>query len=453
MNEPTPSSSGVDSHLGYARRMDRSDGLAHFRRQFHGIPLDSSAGAGGASTAAAGGGAPDAGSVVAYLDGNSLGRPTRASLERIQRFLADAWGGRLIRGWDEEWMELPFTIGDAIGRTAIGAAPGQTFIGDSTTVMLYKLARAAVDSQLALRSDGPYRTEIVVDTDNFPTDRYVLEGIARERRVTLRWIEADTSGGVTPEQVAAVVGPQTALVVLSHVAYRSGFLADVPAITKIAHDAGALVLWDLCHSAGSVPVELDAWGVDLAAGCTYKYLNGGPGSPAFGYVRTRLQDVLTQPIQGWMGTRDVFKMDPRYVAADGIRRFVSGTPAIVGMLAMQDTIAMIDQCGIQAVRDKSVALTEFAIALADDWLAPLGVTVASPRDAARRGGHVTLNHPAMREVTARLWDQDVIPDYRDPDGLRIGLSPLSTSFEETYRGLAAVRDTLRAELLQRAGLG
>jgi kynureninase len=202
-----------------------------------------------------------------------------------------------------------------------------------------------------------------------------------------------------------------------------------------------------------VPVELDAWGVDLAAGCTYKYLNGGPGSPAFGYVRAGLQDALSQPIQGWMGTRDVFRMGPRYMAADGIRRFVSGTPAIVGMLAMQDTIAMIEQCGIQAVRDKSVSLTEFAIALADDWLSPLGVSVASPRDAARRGGHVTLNHPAMRDVTARLWDLDVIPDYRDPHGLRIGLSPLSTSFEETYRGMAAVRDTLRAELIHRTGLG
>ena len=457
MTEPTPdrpgqhaaSTGSVDPHLGYARRMDRSDGLAHFRRQFHGIPQASDAGDGGTG----GSSASDTGGVVAYLDGNSLGRPTRASLERVQRFLAEAWGGRLIRGWDEEWMGLPYAIGDALGRAAIGAAPGQAFIGDSTTVMLYKLARAAVDSQLARRGDGPFRTEIVVDTDNFPTDRYVLEGIAQERGLTLRWIESDTAGGVTPEQVAAAVGPQTALVLLSHVAYRSGFIADVPAITKIAHDAGALVLWDLCHSAGSVPVELDAWGVDLAVGCTYKYLNGGPGSPAFGYVRAGLQDALAQPIQGWMGTRDVFAMGPRYVAGEGIHRFVSGTPAIVGMLAMQDTIAMIEQCGIQAVRDKSVALTEFAIALADDWLAPLGVTVASPRDAARRGGHVTLNHSAMREVTARLWEQDVIPDYRDPYGLRIGLSPLSTSFEETYRGLAAVRDTLRAELLHRSGLG
>jgi kynureninase len=189
-------------------------------------------------------------------------------------------------------------------------------------------------------------------------------------------------------------------------------------------------------------VELDAWGVDLAAGCTYKYLNGGPGSPAFGYVAARLQSELTQPIQGWMGARDVFTMGPEYRPADGIRRFISGTPPVVGMLAMQDTIAMIAEAGIDAVRAKSVALTEYAVALADEWLAPLGATLASPRETERRGGHVTVNHPAMREVTAALWEQDVIPDYRDPNGLRIGLSPLSTSFEEVWRGMSAVRDVL-----------
>jgi kynureninase len=409
----------MTDHLSAARTLDAIDPLAAFRTRFAGIDDGPS-------------------EIVAYLDGNSLGRPTRASIERINRFLVDGWGGRLIRGWDEEWMELPFTIGDALGESVLGAAPGQTFIGDSTTVILYKLARAAVDAQTG-------RTEIVLDTDNFPTDRYVLDGIAKERGLTLRWIEADTAAGITPEQVDAVVGPRTALVVLSQVAYRSGFLADVPAITRIAHASGALVLWDLCHSAGSVPVELDAWGVDLAAGCTYKYLNGGPGSPAFGYVRDGLQDRLSQPIQGWMGAADVFAMGPEYRPAPGIRRFLSGTPPIVGMLAMQDTIAMIAECGMPEVRAKSVALTEFAITLADELLGEYGVTLASPRDAERRGGHVTLNHPAMREVTATLWGRDVIPDYRDPDGLRIGLSPLSTSFEETYRGVAAVRDVL-AEL-------
>jgi kynureninase len=414
--DTAPPASLAPDPLTAARALDAADPLSGFRSRFAGID--------------------DGGSqVVAYFDGNSLGRPARASVDRIHRFLLEGWGGRLIRGWDEEWMELPFAIGDDLGRAALGAAPGQTFIGDSTTVLLYKLARAAVDSL-------PERSEIVLDTDNFPTDRYLLDGIARERGLRLVWIEADTEAGVTPEQVAAAVGPETALVVLSHVAYRSGFLADLPAITRIAHDAGALVLWDLCHSAGSVPVGLDAAGVDLAVGCTYKYLDGGPGSPAFGYVNARLIRRLTQPIQGWMGVRDVFAMGPEYQPADGIRRFLSGTPPIVGMLAMRDTIGMIEEAGIDAVRAKSVALTEFAIALADEWLAPLGVALASPRDPGRRGGHITLSHPAMRQVTALLWERDVIPDYRDPDGLRIGLSPLSTSFEEVCAGMAAVRDAL-----------
>jgi kynureninase len=339
-------------------------------------------------------------------------------------------------------MQLPFAIGDAIGRAAIGAAPGQTVIADSTTVLLYKLIRAAFDAQHAA---DPARVEIVVDRDNFPTDRYLVEGIAEERGGRVRWIDVDVTAGVTREALRGAVGPETAVVVLSHVAYRSGFLADAAALTRIAHDAGALILWDLCHSAGSVPVEADAWGFDLAVGCTYKYLNGGPGSPAFAYVATRHQAHLAQPIQGWMGTADVFAMGPEYRPADGMRRFLSGTPPIIGMLAMQDTLTMIEDAGIDAIRTKSVALTEFAVRVSDDLLGPLGVSVASPREPALRGGHVTLSHPAMREVTARLWARDVIPDYRDPGGLRIGLSPLSTSFAETFDGLLAVADAVRAE--------
>lgn len=379
---------------------------------------------------------------LVYFDGNSLGRPPRASVERLARFATEEWGGRLIRGWDESWMQLPFAIGDAIGRSVIGAAAGQTVIGDSTTVLLYKLVRAAFDAQHAA---DPGRVEIVVDRDNFPTDRYLVDGIARERGGRVRWIDVDLTSGVTPDALRAAVGPQTAVVVLSHVAYRSGYLADAADFTRIAHDAGALVLWDLCHSAGSVPVHADEWGFDLAVGCTYKYLNGGPGSPAFAYVAARHQDALAQPIQGWMGTADVFAMGPDYRPAEGMRRFLSGTPPIVGMLAMQDTLALIEEAGIVAIRAKSVALTDFAVRVSDALLAPLGVTVASPRDAAARGGHVTLSHPTMRAVTARLWEGDVIPDYRDPDGLRIGLSPLSTSFAEVLTGLRAVRDAVVAE--------
>jgi len=376
---------------------------------------------------------------LVYFDGNSLGRPPRATAERLARFVEDEWGGRLIRGWDEGWMELPFTIGDDIGRIALGAAAGQTVVGDSTTVLLYKLLRAAFDAQ---RSADPARVEIVVDRDNFPTDRYLVEGIAAERAGTVRWIEVDLSSGVTPDLLRGAVGPRTAVVLLSHVAYRSGHLADAAALTRIAREAGALMLWDLCHSAGSVPVQLDEWGADLAVGCTYKYLNGGPGSPAFAYVAARHQATLTQPVQGWMGAADVFAMGPEYLPAPGMRRFLSGTPPIVGMLAMRDTLEMIAEAGIEAIREKSIALTGLALRAADELLAGRGVTVASPREAAERGGHLTLQHPAMREVTALLWRRDVVPDYRDPGGLRIGLSPLTTSFSEVVAGMAAVADAL-----------
>ena len=373
---------------------------------------------------------------LVYFDGNSLGRPLRATAERVRAFVEEEWGARLIRGWDEKWYEQPIALGDEIGRVCLGAAPGQTFVGDSTTVLLYKLIRAAVDSA----SDG--RDEIVIDDDNFPTDRYLVEGIAAERGMTVRWLEVSRDAGATAEAAAAVVGERTALVVLSHVAYRSGFLADVEAITRVVHDAGALVLWDLSHSVGSVTTELDAWEVDLAVGCTYKYLNGGPGSPAFAYVAAGHQG-MRQPIQGWMGHADPFRMGPGYTPADGVRRFISGTPPISAMLGLADMIDLIDTVGMSEVRAKSVALTTYAVELADELLAPLGVTLGSPRDPGQRGGHVTLQHDRMREVVAALWQRDVIPDYRDPGGLRVGLSPLSTSFDEVRRGMEAVADALR----------
>ena len=398
-----------------AAALDGADPLAYLRARFVGAESD-----------------------LVYFDGNSLGRPVSATVERLGDFIRDEWGGRLIRGWDEQWMRLPTTLGDDLARVCLGAAAGQTAIGDSTTVWLYKLMRAAVDH--AVRTD-PGRTEIVIDTDNFPTDRYVAEGIAAERGLTLRWIEVDTSEGVTADQLRAAVGERTALVVLCHVAYRSAWLADAPELTRIAHDAGALVLWDLCHSAGSVPIALDDWDADLAVGCSYKYLNGGPGSPAFGYVNARLQGELTQPIQGWMGHADPFLMGPGYAPARGIRRFISGTPPILGMVAMQGMLELIDEAGMEAIRAKSVALTSYAVELADATLPE--VTLASPRDPAQRGGHVTLHHDRMREVTALLWERDVIPDYRDPGGLRLGLSPLSTSFDEVERGIAAVAEALR----------
>jgi kynureninase len=373
--------------------------------------------------------------VLAYLDGNSLGRPLRVTGERLARFVDEEWGERLIRAWDERWLDRPTAVGDLVGRVVLGAAPGQTVVGDSTTVLLYKLIRAAVDA-------APERSEIIADTENFPTDRFILAGIAAETGRTVRWIEPDPATGVQPAEVEALLSDRTALVVLSHVAYKSAYVADLPGITAAAHRAGALVLWDLCHSAGAVEVGLDAADVDLAVGCSYKFLNGGPGAPAYGYVARRLQDRLTQPITGWMGHAEPFAMGPDYVPATGIRRFLSGTPPVLSMIPVEDMLALIDRAGMPAVREKSVRLTEFAVDVADKVLAPLGVVVASPRDVGRRGGHVTLEHDAMRTVVEELWRRGVIPDFRPARGLRVGLSPLSTSFTELAVALAHVQQIL-----------
>ncbi|WP_110206057.1 kynureninase [Nocardioides daejeonensis] len=403
----------------HAAALDVADPLAHHRDAFVG------------SDAA-----------LAYLDGNSLGRPLRATTTRMSDFVEHAWGERLIRGWDEEWFDAPLLLGDRLAAATLGAAAGQTVIGDSTSVLLYKILRAAVDHQ---RARDEQRVEIVVDRDNFPTDRYLVEGIAAERGLRLRWVEAPTDTGLHVDALREVLGERTAVVLLSHVAYQSGYLADAAAISALAHEHGALVVLDVCHSVGSVPLALDAWGVDLAVGCTYKYLNGGPGSPAFCYVAERHQDALTQPLQGWMGHADPFAMGPGYRPAAGMRRFLTGTPPIVAMQPIADMLALIEGVGMPAIRAKSVALTDYAIAVVDEALAPYGVTVASPRAATERGGHVLLRHPRMREAVAALWERDVIPDFRNPDGLRVGLSPLSTSFAEVRTGLLAVAEVLGSQ--------
>ena len=379
--------------------------------------------------------------VLAYFDGNSLGRPVAGSAEAMAQFVRHDWGSRLIRSWDEAWMGWPEETGDLVGAAALGAAPGQTVVADSTTVLLYKVLRALVDHQVAL---DPGRTELVLDTDNFPTDRYVAEGIAAERGLTLRWIDVDTAEGVTVDQVAEVVGPRTGVVLLSHVAYRSGWLADAEEVTRVVHEAGGMVLWDTCHSAGSVPVRADDWGWDAAVGCSYKYLNGGPGAPAHAYLARRHHDIptLQQPIQGWMGRQDPFLMEAGYVPAQGIRSLVSGTPPVVGMVPLRLALRMLQEAGIDAVRTKSLALTDFAARVVTAWPDELGVTVASPLDHDRRGGHLTLRHPDFEQVNARLWARGVIPDFRSPDGLRLGLAPLSTTFVEVWDGLAAVREEL-----------
>ncbi|WP_299575133.1 aminotransferase class V-fold PLP-dependent enzyme [uncultured Williamsia sp.] len=388
--------------------LDAADALAEFRAQF-----------------------VDGDGVLAYLDGNSLGRPLKVTADHMREFIEHEWGGRLIRGWDERWLDLPTGLGDRLGAAVLGAAPGQTVVADSTSVLIYKLARAA----LAMR---PNRSEIVIDRDNFPTDRYLVEGIAAETGTTIRWIDTDHDGGVTVDLLDEAVSDRTALVLVSHVAYRSGYLLDAPGVTQLIHDRGALLLLDVSHSVGSVPMQLDAWGVDFAAGCSYKYLNGGPGAPAFAYVRQGLVDDVAQPIWGWLGAADPFEMGQGYVPGPGVRRLLSGTPPILGMLPIADMLDLIERAGIDAIRTKSVALTELAITLSESVLRPLGATLASPRDPDRRGGHITVDHPNSRQAVTRLWRQGVIPDFRTPDGVRLGFSPLTTSFDEVERGIEAL---------------
>jgi kynureninase len=366
-----------------------------------------------------------------YLDGNSLGMLPLATAGRIADVVRREWGAGLIRSWGH-WIELPRQAGDELGAHLLGAAAGQVLVCDSTTVNLYKLARAA----LAAR---PGRRRVVTDDDNFPTDRYVLAGVAAECGADLHFIGTDMDTGVTVQQVADAVDDSTALVSLSHVAYRSGALAQMAEITQVVHERGALMLWDLCHSAGAVPVELDSSGADLAVGCTYKYLNAGPGSPAFLYVSAGLQDRLRQPVQGWFSQRDQFQMGPTYDPVPGIGRFQLGTPDVIGTAAVQEGARLLAEAGIERVRAKGMALTSYLTELADAWLAPLGFELASPRDPARRGSHVCLRHPEAWRISQALIAAGVIGDYRAPGRLRLGTAALTTRYTDVWDAVSLIR--------------
>jgi kynureninase len=374
-----------------------------------------------------------------YLDGNSLGRLPLATAERIARVVREEWGTGLIGSWDR-WMGLPARVGDLLGEHLLGAAPGQVAVSDSTTVNLYKLACAALDAR-------PGRRVIVTDDDNFPTDRYVFQAIAAQRGCELRMIHTDMDSGLDEATLRAAVDEDTAVVSLSHVAYRSAALVDMSRITDLVHASGAVMLWDLCHSVGSVPVQLDASRADLAVGCTYKYLNAGPGAPAFLYVRRDLQDRLRQPIWGWMGQRNLFEMGPDYDPVPGIERFTTGTPPVVGVVAVQEGARLLAEAGIGRLRDKGIQLTEYLISLADEWLVPFGCSLASPRDPARRGSHVTLHHLRARQICRALAARGVITDYRAPDRVRYGPAPVYTRFTDIWDAMAETRRLLQSEHL------
>lgn len=370
---------------------------------------------------------------LVYLDGNSLGMLPLASVDRLRRAIGDEWGQELVRGW-QHWEQLPTQVGDRLGGL-VGAAPGQVVVADNISVNLFKLAWAAFDAL-------PGRKVLVTDARNFPSDRYVLDGAARLRKGQLRLVPTDPVDGVTAAALAPYLADDVALVALSHVDYRSGALADMAGITEHVHRSGAHMLWDLAHSAGSVPVDLDGSGADYAVGCTYKYLNSGPGSPAFLYVRRDLQPTLQNPVQGWWSAESSFDMDAPYLPSSGIERFQTGSPNILGLNAVDAAVEQLTEAGIDRLRAKSVALTSYLVELADAWLAPLGFSLASPRDAAARGGHVVLAHADAYRIGEAVVAAKVVGDVRPPNLLRLAPAPLTTSFLDVWEGMRRIRDVV-----------
>ncbi|GAA2598309.1 MULTISPECIES: kynureninase [Streptomyces] len=406
---PTSRSSRFDGTREEAEQYDASDPLGFLRDRFVHAEPD-----------------------LLYLDGNSLGRLPADTPDFVADVVRGGWGRGLIRSWND-WIDWSRGLGDRLAEHVLGARPGEVVLSDSTTVNLYKLAWAALDL-------APGRRTLVVDAEDFPTNRYVAQGLARQRGLDLRVLRTDMDGGPDLEELRAALDDDVALVVLSHVSYRSGALTDMSAVNAMAREAGALVLWDLSHSAGSVPVRLDEDGADLAVGCTYKYLNGGPGSPAFLYVRRSLQARLRQPVQGWFGQREQFAMAADFEPVESVDRFLTGTPPMLSTAALVPALALVEEAGVDRLRAKGRLLGELAVDLTARWLQPLGFRLASPAQPERRGSHVTLWHAdAWRICRALADDAGVVCDYREPDRLRIGPSPAYTRFTDVWDALDRTR--------------
>jgi kynureninase len=404
----------LDLSLAYAELLDAEDELASWREQF--VFSDPN---------------------LIYLDGNSLGRLPKVTAERIARAVEYEWGERLIRGWGEGWYGLPRRTGEKMAEL-VGAAPGQVLVSEPTTTSLFKLAVAA----LRMR---PGRKRIISDVLNFPTDLYMLQGCIDllQQGHELNLVH-DLDGIHADEQaVMNAIDEDTALVSLSTPTFKSGYLYDVRAITQRAHEMGALVLWDFSHALGVVPLQLDEWGVDFAVGCTYKYLNAGPGAPAFLYVRKDLQETARSPIWGWWGHAQPFAFDLDYRPAGGINQFLVSSTPVFSTLSIQSSIEMVMQAGVDHIRHKSIGQTSYLVDLAETVLSPLGYSLGSPRDAQRRGSHVSLRHPEGYRITRALIEEmQVIPDFREPDNIRLGLAPLYTTYPDIWHGIDRLRQVV-----------
>jgi kynureninase len=372
------------------------------------------------------------------LDGNSLGRLPKATVTAINDFMTKEWGPEVVTGWSH-WVDEAQPTGDLLGEAALGAAAGQVLVCDTTSVNFYQLCLAAIQAR-------PGRKTIITDAANFPTDRYILDGIAQQFGLNLVMIDNEDPAiaqheRITTEVLAPYLNDDVALVTLEVIQYRSGARTDLKSITDQVRAVGALVVWDASHAVGAIELNLDANGVDLCVGCTYKYGNSGPGAPAWLYVSKRVQSELQVPIQGWFAQDAQFEMGPIFERSQTIRGFQIASPSLMGIRCVQTAFSMIKEAGIDAIAHKAAVGTAMMIELYDAWLAPLGIELNTSRDAKERGGHISLVHPDAAQICLAMRTiSNVIPDYRTPNSIRLAISPLPTSYVEIWDGLERMRD-------------
>ena len=399
----------------YALELDAKDPLGKYRSEF--VIPDSN---------------------ICYLDGNSLGRLPHRTIKAINDYLINDWGAKVVEGWNE-WIEEPFITGDLIGRATLGAAAGQVLATDSTSVNFYQLVGAALNAR-------PGRKTIIIDEANFPTDRYILQGYAKERGLNLITINNEdpaisTHEQITPEILEKYLSDDVAFVSFEVIQYRSGARNDIKAITDMARKYGALTIWDCSHAVGALDLQFDRDGIDLAVGCTYKFGSSGPGAPAWMYVSKGMQDDLRVPIQGWHAQENQFEMGSTFKRASGLAGFQIATPSIIALRSIQTSFGIIEEAGIANIEAKCATGTQMMIELFDVWLSDLGFTLNTPRNSKDRGGHVSLVHPDAKRIAFALRQfADVIPDYRAPNSVRLAISPLQNSYVEIWDGFARLRD-------------
>jgi kynureninase len=375
---------------------------------------------------------------LCYLDGNSLGRLPLATVTAVNEFMTGEWGPEVVTGWGH-WVDEAQPVGDLLGRATLGAAAGQVLVCDTTSVNFYQLALAAINAR-------PGRKTVITDAANFPTDRYILEGIAKQLDLNLIIIDNESPGSAENERITSAIlekylSDDVALVTLEVIQYRSGARNDIKSLTDLVRSHGAFLLWDASHAVGAIEMNFDANGVDIAVGCTYKYGNSGPGSPAWLYVNKRVQAELHVPIQGWFSQGDQFGMGPVFERADGIRGFQIASPSLIGLRCVKTAFSMIEEATISVIAEKAAVGTQMMIDLYDAWLADLGFTLLTSRDPKERGGHISLGHPdAARICLALRQFAHVIPDYRTPNSIRLAIAPLPTSYVEVWDGFQRMRD-------------